>query len=319
MNGQALAELSIFASLFLFVLSILIQYGMSFNYQQEAKMLSFRHAITLAETGSRYALPGRYVGVGDRAIPDAQDEVGAPEHYPFVASASVVKTNYLAGEKEIVDDEVPKIQFAINDTTENLTTGSYNHKDFPRNSTLSMKKERAVMFPGQISYKWVEIDLWRREVKYEGIDYWFVDPEWSNWSQIGDIVGKRADVDGDGIEETIAKLDEEVDMEWEASEGRKFRNVFIIGISYLDDQEGDLDLADENQGLRPGYSKDLTVNAGISRTENQGPDPDGIVSITDIDAKEVLSHKLVTQSGHPEDVVTDFTTKQTITWETPND
>ena len=120
-KGQALVELAVFSSLFLFTLAMLIQYGLNFNYQQEHNMVAFRKALDQASSAGEHAQQGSVVTVNDRAYPDPQDESGVSQHYPVSASAGVLWSNKLQGRLEYnlnldkgTADDRPRLVMEVN-------------------------------------------------------------------------------------------------------------------------------------------------------------------------------------------------------------
>ncbi|MDD5004885.1 MAG: hypothetical protein PHS93_00035 [Candidatus Omnitrophica bacterium] len=93
-NGQALLELSIFGSLILLLLGVLVAYGLRYNFQQQAQMEAFRKAQELAfknDNGGQPYGSATYVLVKDRHIPDPSSPFGVGQVSPFMASASVTR------------------------------------------------------------------------------------------------------------------------------------------------------------------------------------------------------------------------------------
>ena len=136
---------SVSLSLFLFALSMLIQYGLSLNYQQEERMLAFRGALELAYDGSGHKRSGHYIRLKDRPIPDIQDSVATTEHYLFGADANVTWTNALAGDYTAKTGELPRSRVEINDDIVQmpnpkvkgfLTTAAFMQKDFDEDDVI---------------------------------------------------------------------------------------------------------------------------------------------------------------------------------------
>ncbi len=122
-KGQALAELAIFASIFLLVVSLLVKYGLSMNYSQQDTMLAFRKALSEAANLNRRGQGSQVVMLNDRSFPDASDAVGIAKHYPVYSSASVTWSENLYGDLDYDDvgypddlsPDLPRILLEIND------------------------------------------------------------------------------------------------------------------------------------------------------------------------------------------------------------
>jgi len=86
-HGQALLELSIFGSIILMLMGLLISYGLRYNFQQEAQMEAYRKALEIAaQQGS-----ASYTLIKDRHIPSIENPFGVGGVEPFAASASVIR------------------------------------------------------------------------------------------------------------------------------------------------------------------------------------------------------------------------------------
>jgi len=99
---QAMLELTIFGSLFLFVLGILIQYGVRLNAQQELAMKNYRHALRKAsETG----IGDTYLDysasyIKDVPIPDVSSPYGIGRLTTIRGGASARRTYFLMNQEE---------------------------------------------------------------------------------------------------------------------------------------------------------------------------------------------------------------------------
>lgn len=88
-QGQALAELAIFGSAFILILSTVVSYGLRYNYQQKASQEAFRKALGVVvdpEKGS-----ASYQVYHDTHIPDPGDRFGIGSSMLFRSSASVTR------------------------------------------------------------------------------------------------------------------------------------------------------------------------------------------------------------------------------------
>jgi|GEM_PF-2739403 len=193
--GQALAELAIFASIFLLALSVFVQYGLSANYSQEQNMIAFRKSLTEAFAVRERGQAGQVVILNDRAYPDARDSLGTPSYYSAYAGSSVLWSHHLLGYPTHPDvpfhvyddgspyrDDSPRMVIEVNgqqiipDGKEELNTAGlgpglvykifYNYND-----SVSLKKPAEVtcQFPNQpdtcpdlyadTSWEWEKYDV----------------------------------------------------------------------------------------------------------------------------------------------------------------
>lgn len=91
-KGQSLVELSVFGSLLLLVLGVLLNYGLQYNYQQEVKMESFRRALKAAGE-SNLAKTQEVMLFKDLLIPDPSDRFALGQRDTFRGSGSVFWSN----------------------------------------------------------------------------------------------------------------------------------------------------------------------------------------------------------------------------------
>lgn len=335
-KGQSLSELAIFASIFLFSLSMLIQYGLTLNYQQGERMFAYRRALGLAYQGFDLARPGSYARLKDRAIPDAQDELAVSEHYPSGAGATVTWTNALGGhlvpgcdEDEVCEQNnpdfvpdqgaLPASVVEINgkpisghqDSNDGvLLQASFQKRSFNAGDTIRIKKTCSLPYLdcGGLSYRWVVQRLIEEEYQAcfgEGIDErcdWYAKDDGNDdtYNDLDSLYNIFADVDADGREERIFAIG------WtgwtysgpdENGDGEKDnRSRYINKIAYVDYQEGEIDWSDPNEGFKPGYVKTFTSDASIAKLENTQDYLDSIVTQESIEARETIEHDFWTQS-----------------------
>jgi hypothetical protein len=188
-GGQALVELTIFAAIFLFALSMFIQYGLSLNYQQEDSMLAFRKGLNEAYKLSQYSRSGQVVMLKDRAFPEADDSLGTPSHYPVYGAASAIWSNALYGLRtQVTQEDGGKILMEINDRQitgadgENLyLSGTKSITGLTRQSVLYRKVgvepdcagpiyECENLYNGGRSWKWEKVSLQVGQVIPEDLD-----------------------------------------------------------------------------------------------------------------------------------------------------
>lgn len=111
-SGQALTELAIFGSLFLFSLTMLLQFALNFSYKQEMNMLVFRRALAEANELYTRGQSSQIVSLQDKTFPDAQDPTGVPQHYPVMAGASVMWSNQLMF--DYTNADLPRMVMDVN-------------------------------------------------------------------------------------------------------------------------------------------------------------------------------------------------------------
>lgn len=128
-KGQALTELAIFGSILLFCLSVLIQYGLEANYQQQVQMEAFRKAQKIAFYKSGPNSSTSLVLLKDKPLPDPRDQWGYAERYPIAAGANAVWDTNLSANyvKKFVDTpndrDLPAVYFEID---KGDTAGAFN-------------------------------------------------------------------------------------------------------------------------------------------------------------------------------------------------
>jgi hypothetical protein len=118
-KGQALTELSIFGSMLLLSVAVLIQYALRGNYQQYADMEAFRKAQQIAFNQTGPASAATLVVIKDKPTPDPRDKYGFAERSTIAASASVTWDHNLSAElitsfaQNPTDSDVPRIYFDV--------------------------------------------------------------------------------------------------------------------------------------------------------------------------------------------------------------
>ncbi len=350
-SGQALAELAIFAAIFLYVLSVFIQYGLSANFEQEQEMLTFRRALANAASVFQTSRVGTVVRLNDRPFPDARDAFGIDERNSLSAQGTVTWSNALYGSyKDMNDIDLPRVIYAVNDNERTYTTAAFKVK--PKDtwcmykhdggsgcsqSTIRLKsydknghwyyESPIVMYGWTESHGWGGSDWKPRESSDEN------DAADENdasdgyiYQRVLDLEGKYADVDGDDKDELIVKQFETEENDWD---GNTKKRLYVSRIGYLDFQDGEIDttINDKDiqagrsvQGISPNYLKTLVVNddTALTRQENMPDATDSIVTTTNAAAEENITHYIYTNNG--EKTQTDsFGSDDSVTWETAND
>ena len=329
-GGQALAELAIFASIFLFVLTLLVHFGLSMNYQQEERMLAFRGALRLAYEGSHAKRSGHYIRLDHRAVPNAQDSIAAPEHYTYGASADVTWTNAFAGDYIGEVEELPRTLVEIDSIAIDspyyfygeegqnvvpgyLTTARFETLALTQDDVIYKKEPVSIMVGDELSYQWVRTPLsWTEKIIEVGVFRFWI-PE-SGISRRGDLGFLKAGLDdtidiehnvyvctaGDCKEELIIGFG----INGPGSDCRctdpvgvmdmddcDARECWVDSITYFDYQEGEVDWSDPEQGFQPQYVKNISVDASIVREENINPSPNAIITDEHTQAAEEIEHR----------------------------
>ena len=137
--GQALTELAIFGSIFLFCLAMLIQYGLEANYQQQAQMEAFRKAQKLAYHKTGPNSSASLILVKDKPFVDPRDQWGFAERSPVMASASVtwgtdLSSTYVKKFNDPIDArDLPAVYLEVEGVDK---TAAVNVKDANGNNTM---------------------------------------------------------------------------------------------------------------------------------------------------------------------------------------
>ncbi|MDP3723316.1 MAG: hypothetical protein Q8R91_07460 [Candidatus Omnitrophota bacterium] len=127
-QGQALLELAIFGSLIILTLGTLIQFGLNDDYQQQATMETFRHALSSAAATVLVDPPTptavSHVRLKDRHIPDPSNPFTIGFLRPVAAQASVTRNHKL--QENIADrlEELPRARITVQDGEVNCGSGS---------------------------------------------------------------------------------------------------------------------------------------------------------------------------------------------------
>jgi len=320
-SGQAILELAIFGSLLLFVLALLVQYGLSLNYDQNLQMQTFRKALALAKERAGTSQQVDITVVKDQAIPNPADQFGASETSPYIAQASAVWTNRLGDEIEnwLPKADLPHIDYIINGQQKSYTTANYGYKycsgseippgdsacDFPTTSLCFYKKENDVKDEYILTTPLFH-ETWENYYKpVKGSDgiYWYWKKAPCEETEAGDSV----DIDNDGKEEMIYKV----------SKVKNSQNTSSIYYFKLQDGEIDTtknkDLDEEPQGLQPGFTKTITKdNTSLEKWEDKSQ----IKTTTKSNIKEVIKRTIKTNQGD-EDVQSTIEKENESTWTTP--
>lgn len=122
-KGQALIELALFGSLLVFLLGVLINYGLTYNFNQKAMMESFRRALGYADDGSTY------VYFKDKHIPDPINQFAMGHFVPITASAGVTRNYQLQVTPDPgVYSDLPGMILNMNGTEREYKTAGYRRE-----------------------------------------------------------------------------------------------------------------------------------------------------------------------------------------------
>jgi hypothetical protein len=174
-------ELSIFVSVIILAMGIIVNYGLSYSHNQEVAMMAFKKAMKLAgeiSGSSRYA---SVVLVADKAMADVSSLWGIAPRSPVVSSSSGIISNDLYAKMDGIDEELPRMTYDINGKVYKLRTAVFEIKP--------------LLNPRRKNYK----DGWNGE----GICWEWQYPD-SKKNKLDN--GTAWDIDNDQEEETIVKL-----------------------------------------------------------------------------------------------------------------
>lgn len=307
--GQSILELAIFGSILLFVLGLLINYGLNLNYIQNLRMQTFRRALALAKERSASSRQVQLTVIKDLYLPNPSDKFGISESSPYTAGTSAVWSRYLYAEYEDSKPKIdlPKIDYIINGQHKTYTIADYGeHKcSFSRSPTGNLtveflkKKENDLKDKFDINGTLVSDNI-----------YWYWKPIPCNLVQQGDQI----DVDNDGKEEYVYKVEKSDEDNPDSS---------TVKFYYLDYQDGpnveiditkNEDLGEEIQGLQPEYIKEINIeNTSLEKWE----DRTNIKTRTKSKITEIISRIIKTKKGD-EEVKSEIKKEEEIIWTTPH-
>lgn len=99
-KGQAITEIGVLGAIILFLLSILLTYGLRFNYQQEVSQHAFRRSMAIA---ARYGSGAPYSLFYDKHIPNPADAQGVGSVVGTSAAYSITRTYRAMQMPETID------------------------------------------------------------------------------------------------------------------------------------------------------------------------------------------------------------------------
>ncbi len=272
-SGQAAIELAIFGSLILLALGVFVRYGLNANYSQKLKMDAYGKARAEMNSEAESTI---YVVLRDKPIPNPANPFGiASRDSVFFASENVGRlsgvfdTPEYPSESELLTDPVlPRLIYDINGTAYRFTTAAFKHYGYN-----SQELKRKAYKDGK--WYWKTSGPGRTDsngVRYEHDESMEADGDFWEDLDDDDAQGRKADVDGDGEEELVLKIDIEA----------TYSSAAVTGFYVMDYQEGQIDLAyegpnEQRQGLQSFSRNNLELNGcSIRRQENN----DGIESTT---------------------------------------
>ncbi|MFH1245413.1 MAG: hypothetical protein V1662_02920 [Candidatus Omnitrophota bacterium] len=201
-NGQALVELAALGTVLIFCLGLLMRYGMTENYSQEATMGAFRKAFVRARSGdtrerkrgqnaynpgwayenTNPPLPSnhwrnvQYVVINDKIQPSTAGVLSVDERLPAGAAASAVCSQHMFHEIDSNDD-LPRVEYEINGKRYSFSAAAIVTYQGVNNNTVKTKKNKDPWDGTGSCWQWERVD----------------NPE----------KGMMADVDNDNFEEFI--------------------------------------------------------------------------------------------------------------------
>jgi hypothetical protein len=129
-KAQSLIELSIFATVIMLAMSVLVGYGMNANYNHRMMMMAFKRAMELASQVEKTSIYATIQLVYDKSSIDPANEYGVPRKVPFSFSSSAVRSNMLYSELDGTDEEIPRTVYDINGKIYSFRTAAYVDKGF---------------------------------------------------------------------------------------------------------------------------------------------------------------------------------------------
>ena len=296
--GQAAIELAIFGSLILLALGIFVRYGLNANYSQRLKMDAYGKAR--AEMNSE-AESTTYIVLRDKPIPNPTNPFGiASRDSVFFSSETVGRlsgvfdTPEYPSESELLTDPVlPRLIYDINGTAYQFTTAAFKYHPYD-GQELKTKVHR------NGTWYWKTSGPDRTDsngVRYEHDEK--MRPDGNFWKDLvyDDAQGKRADVDGDGEEELVLKIDGLT--AYFSTYGLGMYGE-VTGFYVMDYQEGQIDVSyqgpnEQRQGLQSFSRNNLElIDCSIHRKE----DNNNIKSTTKTNWKQDIIRYIVVNPNY---------------------
>jgi len=329
-SGQAAIELAIFGSLILLALGVFVRYGLNVNYSQKIKMDAYGKARAEMNSEAESTI---YVVLRDKPMPNPSNPFGVTSRDSvFFASETVGRLKGVFDTPEypsdsvglLADPQLPRLIYDINGIVYKFTAAAfkyhpYNNQELKRKAYKDGKWYWKTSGPGRTD---------SNGVRYEQDKS--MDADGDFWEDLDDDAqGKRVDVDGDGEEELVLKVDVkkigshtetvwDPDAVWvEDDQGlqdggykgyngggyyeggyveKEVDDYAVDGFYVMDYQEGQIDLTyegpgDQRQGLQSSSTNNLElIDCSILREE----DNNNIKSTTKTNWKQdIIRHIIV--------------------------
>ncbi|MCM8800166.1 MAG: hypothetical protein NC900_05525 [Candidatus Omnitrophica bacterium] len=304
-KAQSILELAIFGSIILFLLGVLISYGLGANFEQHLQMQTFRKALFEALKRAHSSINVNLNVIKDLSIPDVNSPFDISETSPYSANIALSWSNDLyAGLDDLDERDLPRIDYIINGVRKTYKIANYKYKIVP----VSTEDGESV-----VKFKRKQTDF---EDKYlingtEGSDgiYWY-------WEEVdAQVVGENdsLDVDNDKKEETVIKV-----IKGEITDKDGTTRTVTTGLWYLDFQEGEIDLTSETPGGLQyyKYTKEIEINPQDTYLE-KNETAQGIITTAISKIKEKISRLIKTKKGD-EEVVSEIEREEGVSWSTPH-
>ncbi|MFC1708479.1 hypothetical protein ACFL2J_00265 [Candidatus Omnitrophota bacterium] len=158
-SGQALLELSVFGTLIILLIGVLVTYGLRYNYQQQASIEAFRVAQEAAQRLDGDGLPmgsSSVTIIRDRHIPDPSNPFGVGSLTPIMASASVTRDTRIDATADDYES-LPKMTLRFG------LAGSVREEEFAtagiREETVSVNRAEFENFQTKYRYIYGSVDF----------------------------------------------------------------------------------------------------------------------------------------------------------------
>jgi len=267
-SGQALLELAIFGSILLFCLSVFIQYGMSINYQEFMRMVSFRRALATSVSRNEAGANANtnMVFITDKFTPSADSPFRLKEYSPYAAQVSATYSDTLYRNPSPGSDFfLQGVDYMINENWQisqsfaaKLIANGYIYDPArhifvdpnPRNQGSG--KDSINLRPGYVTIGWSYVSdpcgqneegqpktFWHRKTRTPDANTsaW----EWQEVKGSEVQEGQMVDVDNDFIEEQVVKIDKQEQQTDEM--GNIIQEAKVSGWVVLDPDAGDINLS----------------------------------------------------------------------------
>ena len=238
-----MVELAAFASIFLYVLSLLIRYGLSMNYAQSAQMRTFRLA---QKSGYDKLAGGSTLSlIEDKLIPDVTSPEGIyASRTEAGGQAGVTWSSHLNVSPEWDNEtEAPRYEYFLNGRQYVFTTGAWNIRYAVYDTWGYIPFRFKVDDPN-------DTHLWDGSLGSDGI-YWYwvnLSNPWDYYDSEDDAV--KYDLDADGKLEPVTAADIDGDDKEEMIydvQNKSDERIFCV--RSMDNQLGALDFTVDSANL----------------------------------------------------------------------